>query len=398
MTQPETCALVVIGSGPAGVSAAASYVEAGGPGQVLVLSADEDPHYQRPPLSKGVLAGEDPAEREPILDDAEDLDGVEVRLGVTVSGLDTTGRRVRGEGLDVGYERLVIATGSAPAPFPEAAPDADVHYLRSLADGRRLAAAAEVARTAVVVGSGFIGCEAAASLARRGVRTTPVTPEQAPLEARLGSWAARRIATWLRGDGVDLHTDVEVAGIEAPRTLRMGDGSAVSADLLLVAVGATQERAFLVASTLASQDGRLVLDTRLRTSDPAIWAAGDVALAEHAVAGRPLAVEHWGDALSMGGLAGGNAAADALGEEQTDWDSAPGFWSTIGEHTLKYSAWGDGYDVERVVEGDEGAFTVWYADAQGELVGVLTHERDEDYERGGDLLARRASLEEALDN
>lgn len=395
MTPPESYALVIIGSGPAGVSAAAAYVEAGGPGPVLLVSADDDEHYERPPLSKGVLTGEDPAERQPILDE-DDLAEVEVRHGVEVGVLDPVGHRVLGEGLDVGYQRLVVATGSAPVPFPGAAEDADVHYLRSLADGRRLAEAAASAGSAVVIGSGFIGCEAAASLAGRGVSTTLVTPEQTPLGARLGEWAGHQVATWLRDAGVDLHTEVEVDRIEAPRVVRTEDGSALSPDLVLVAVGATQERDFLAVADLQSEDGRLALDSRLRTSDPAIWAAGDVALAEHAVAGRPLAVEHWGDALGMGELAGRNAAADASGSDQEEWDSAPGFWSTIGEHTLKYSAWGDGYDEARVVEGDDGAFTVWYADAQGELVGVLTHEHDEDYERGGDLLARRASLEEAV--
>ena len=82
---------------------------------------------------------------------------------------------------------------------------------------------------------------------------------------------------------------------------------------------------------------------------------------------------------------------------RTSGPIAPGFWSEIGEHTLKYSAWGDGFEDLRVVEHGDDAFTVWYADAAGELVGVLTHERDEDYERGGELLARRASLTEAVD-
>jgi NADPH-dependent 2,4-dienoyl-CoA reductase/sulfur reductase-like enzyme len=117
------------------------------------------------------------------------------------------------------------------------------------------------------------------------------------------------------------------------------------------------------------------------------------------VVDRALTVEHWGDAVTMGRLAGDNAAADASDrpDDARRWSDPPGFWSEIGDHTLKYSAWGDGYEELRVVEHGPGAFTVWYADAGGELVGVLTHDRDEDYERGGELLARRASLSEALD-
>ena len=98
--------------------------------------------------------------------------------------------------------------------------------------------------------------------------------------------------------------------------------------------------------------------------------------------------------MTMGELAGRNAACagpDGAGEA-AQWSDPPGFWSEIGEHTLKYSAWGDGHETVEVVEHGEGAFTVWYADAAGELVGVLTHDRDDDYERGGELLSRRATL------
>ena len=98
----------------------------------------------------------------------------------------------------------------------------------------------------------------------------------------------------------------------------------------------------------------------------------------------------------MGELAGRNAAAHGGAGDSGEWSDPPGFWSEIGQHTLKYSAWGDGFEKSEVVEHSDGAFTVWYADAADELVGVLTHERDEDYERGGELLARRASLSEAL--
>ena len=102
----------------------------------------------------------------------------------------------------------------------------------------------------------------------------------------------------------------------------------------------------------------------------------------------------------MGRLAGRNAAARGPGGvgESGHWSDPPGFWSEIGEHTLKYSAWGDGFDQVRVVEHGQGAFTVWYADVDGEVVGVLTHDCDADYERGGELLARRAQLHEALEN
>ncbi len=400
-TPSEPFGLLVIGSGPAGVHAAAAYVEAGGPGRVGLVSADVDEPYQRPPLSKAVLAGEEPAEVTPILEDesASAWAKVDVRLGTHVEALDLERRVVRTEdGQELRYDRLVLATGSDPVPLPGAEPEAQVFTLRSLEHGRRLVDAVADARSAVVVGSGFIGCEAAASLAGRGVRTTLVTPEPAPQAARLGEWAGARIAEWLTAAGVQLRTGVKVESVEPSGKVRLDDDSVIEADLVLAAVGVTQSRTFLEESGLSIDDGHLVVDDGLRTSDPHVWAAGDVALGHHSVVGRALTVEHWGDAMTMGELAGGNAAThgeDGSGDPDK-WSDAPGFWSEIGEHTLKYSAWGDGFDDSRVVEHGQGAFTVWYADAAGEVVGVLTHERDEDYERGGELLARRASLDEAL--
>ena len=394
-----TCGLLVIGSGPGGVSAAAAYVEAGGPGPVCLVTADADEPYERPPLSKAVLAGEQAPEVTPILEDEEALRSVEVWLRTTVVDLDLPERLVITEDGDVlRYDRLVVATGSDPVPLPGVEDEAEVFLLRSLDHGRRLAAALERAHSAVVVGSGFIGCEAAAALAGRGVATALVTPESAPQAARLGDWAGVQIAGWLREAGVELHTGVQVERVQAPRRVQLDDGSTLEPDVVLAAVGVDQARPFLESSGLRLEEGRLAVDGELLTSDPHVWAVGDVALAHHGVAGRALAVEHWGDAMTMGELAGRNAASagpDGAGEA-APWSDPPGFWSEIGEHVLKYSAWGDGHEHVEVVEHGDGAFTVWYADAAGELVGVLTHDRDADYERGGELLSRRAALAEAL--
>jgi NADPH-dependent 2,4-dienoyl-CoA reductase/sulfur reductase-like enzyme len=124
----------------------------------------------------------------------------------------------------------------------------------------------------------------------------------------------------------------------------------------------------------------------MRTTRENVYAAGDVVRAHNPTAGRALAVEHWGEALNMGEIAGRNAA----GEDRV-WDVAPGFWSTIGTRTLKYAAWGDGFDEARMVEHGHDAFTVWYG-RDGVTVGVLAHDRDEDYERGRTLVETGAPL------
>ena len=120
------------------------------------------------------------------------------------------------------------------------------------------------------------------------------------------------------------------------------------------------------------------------TAREGLLAAGDVCRADNLAAGRPLRVEHWGDALGQGAVAGQTAAGVEAG-----WDEVPGFWSTIGTRTLKYAAWGDGFDATRLHRGDEGAFAAWYG-RDGRIAGVLTHERDDDYDRGRELIAQGA--------
>jgi NADPH-dependent 2,4-dienoyl-CoA reductase/sulfur reductase-like enzyme len=122
----------------------------------------------------------------------------------------------------------------------------------------------------------------------------------------------------------------------------------------------------------------------MRTSADHVYAVGDAVLADNTSAGRAVAVEHWGDAMTMGEIAGRQAAGHAA-----EWSQSPGFWSTIGGRTLKYSAWGDGFDEAQVVERGDGAFTVWYG-KRGQVAGVLTYRSDRDYERGQRLVEQSA--------
>lgn len=378
--------LVVIGSGPGGVSAADAYAEHGGEGPVLLVTTEDVAPYERPPLTKETLRDERAPEPTPLESPAK----TEVRLGATVTNVDLDARTVVLGDESVRFDKLVIASGALPKRLPVADDEAEVRYLRSFKDLERLHEAAFHARTALVIGSGFIGCEAAASLAAKGIAVTMVTPEPAPQINRLGEHAAHAIQEILRGYDVDLRTGVEVTGVRAPRTVHFDDGRTMEPDLVVAAVGVQPATGFLSEDQLQLHEGRVVVDRHMRSVVDGVYAVGDAARAEHAIAGRALSVEHWGDAEEMGKVAGADAA-----DAQAEWRVVPGFWSEIGDHTLQYAAWGDGYDKLEVVER-AGGFTVWYGDAEGNLVGVLTYNAEDDYERGRELIAQGAGLDAAV--
>jgi len=397
--------VVVVGGGPAGLAAARSYREHGGALGVTIVAAEAEAPYSRPPLTKEFLRGE--LGREEL-----DLEAagwyaeheVDLRSATAAIALDPGERTVElagGERLP--FEACVLATGSEPQrpPVPGVAM-LGVATVRTVGDAERLRGHGE---RVVVVGTGFIGCEAAASLAARGARVTLVG-EEAPQRSRLGEEVAARLLAWLEADGVEPRVGAGIEAIEAGGDggLRVrvpgrasggasgrpsaagGPGGAsaplsIPADTVLLATGVAPRLDLAQAAGLDLEGGAVRADERLRASAPGVLVAGDVAFAANDAAGRPLRVEHWGEALTQGAIAGATIAG-----AHERWANAPGFWSTIGERTLKHVAWGDGYESVRVEDGPDGAFTAWYADARGICVGVLAHGRDADYERGRELV------------
>ena len=371
--------LIVVGSGPAGVAAAESFREHNTSGRVRILTTDRDLPYARPPLSKEYLRGQ--------TDDVGlhpqwwfDHKTIELVHNTTVDGLDLAERSVRAGDRRFRYDALILACGAAPVapPIPGGA---RARLLRSLADAAALREAAKDASTAVVIGAGFIGCEAAASLALRGMSVTLVAPETLPQEARLGSAAAERLRELVIQAGARYVGGVNVEEINDVG-LRLDNGVTIDCDLILAATGVTPQHRLAADAGLDVRDSRVVVDTHMSTSTKGVYAAGDVALARHAAAGRHLAIEHWQDATDQGAIAGTSAAG-----KRATWDGVPGFWSTIGEATIKYHAWGDGYQRSRMLSHPEG-FTVWY-EADDAVVGVLTHNADDDSDLGQRLIAER---------
>jgi 3-phenylpropionate/trans-cinnamate dioxygenase ferredoxin reductase component len=378
--------VVIVGAGPAGLATARAYREHGGHGEVLLLGQEQLPPYQRPPLTKDFLRGELDADELPIEDEewfaAHD---VELRLGGEVSAIDAVSGRVALGDAELRADAIVLATGSEPTrPELPGMADARITTMRTRADSERIRALARPGVRVLVLGTGFIGCELAASLAMLDASVTLVGQERLPQLERLGEGAARRIAEWLEELDVRLVLGAAVRLIENGRELLLEGGSRLEAEHVVLASGVRPRVELAERAGLAVSDGAIVVDAQMRAVGAVgrAFAVGDVAFAENASAGRRLRVEHWGDALGQGEVAG-----RFLAGEDASWEDVPGFWSTIGGHTLKHAAWGDGYEQERLVEHPGGGFAVWYLDRRGATVGVLSHDRDADYELGRQLIA-----------
>lgn len=372
--------LVVVGGGPAGVAAAEAFRGNQPHTPIRILTEDSAAPYYRPPLSKEYLRG-DGADIELHPADWFDERSITLSLDTAVVGIDTsTNSVVDASGNRYEYQWLVLACGARPKPLPVPGGESAL-LLRSLGDAARLRERAENASKAVVIGAGFIGCEAAASLAARGISTILLSPEPLPQKTRLGSAVGKRIVHLLADAGVSYAGGVGVTGL-GDGEVHLDSGITITADLVLAATGVEPRAEVADSAGIKTDQGRIVVDEHQRTSVRNVFAAGDVALTHNSSAGRSLAVEHWQDAIEQGKVAGANASDD--GTEV--WDTVPGFWTTIGDATLKYHAWGDGFDSTRLIDRDDG-FTVWY-ETDGKVVGVLTLNADADYDHAEGLIRR----------
>jgi NADPH-dependent 2,4-dienoyl-CoA reductase/sulfur reductase-like enzyme len=382
--------IVIVGGGPAAHAAAGAYREAGGSAALAILAREADPPYERPPLTKDFLRGEAGREELPLVDrDWYREHGIELRTGIEAAELDLGAAEVRdADGKSFGFDRVLLATGAEPVvPSIPGADNAAVQTVRRIGDSERLAELGDGDR-ALVVGSGFIGCEAAASVAMRGATVTMATIEAAPQVGRLGEEVAARIAGWLEDLGVEILGDTELQSIgsaaDRAARARLSGNREVVADRVLLALGVERSDGLAAAAGIAVDEG-IQVDASMCTADPRVLAAGDVAFAFNSTAGRRLRVEHWGEALNMGEIAGRTLAGVEAG-----WDVAPGFWSMIGEQTIKYVGWGDSWDELRFEPGDGDSFVCRYG-REGELVGVVAHGDDAAYERGRELIEERAA-------
>lgn len=318
--------VVVVGASLAGVRTIQALRRLGCDAQVTLIGREPGIACDRPPLSKGFLSDPDATAR-PLLGPA-DLAKLEVTalLGRSATDLAPAGQTVGTDGGErIGYDALVIATGSAPRLLPGLEPRPGVQVLRTAADAARIKAALSARACVVVVGGGFIGAEIASTGRRMGCAVTVIEPLPALMIRGLGPALSQAMTRRHVLAGTDLRLGVGVTGLESAsggQTVRLTDGSAVPADLVVIAVGAVPETGWLRGCGLDSSDGVLCDGRLAAVGVPGVYAAGDVARWHHPRYAEPVRMEHWTSAIEHAGV----VAANICGQGRTH-DSLPYVWS-----------------------------------------------------------------------
>jgi apoptosis-inducing factor 3 len=372
--------VVIVGGGAAGLACANELRKLGYQGGITMLSADTDPPCDRPNLSKDYLAGTAPEEWMPLRSDDWYRDQcIDLRLNARVRAVDTSEREVELEsGERLGFDRLLLATGAEPRRLKQEGFDGEhVVTLRSLADARAIIDRAKPGSRAVIVGSSFIGLEAAAALRKREVEVTVVSPEQVPFEHLFGRELGQFVQQLHQRHGVRFRLGTVTAGFSSG-AVTLANGDQIPADFALVGVGVTPRTELAEAARLQADNGVWV-DQHLETSCPGVFAAGDIASYPDPRTGERVRIEHWTVAERQGQV----AAANMLGLAQR-FNSAPFFWTEQYGVALRCVGHAADWD-EVLVEGEVGT--------RG---GVLRYYRDGKHLASVSINRDRANLEDEL--
>ncbi|MFI1780180.1 NAD(P)/FAD-dependent oxidoreductase [Streptomyces rubiginosohelvolus] len=356
---------VIVGAGLAGAKAAETLRAEGFTGRVILIGDERDHPYERPPLSKGYLDGK--ADRDSVFTHERPWYAgadIELHLGQPVTALDRYAKTVQlGDNTVIHYDKLLLATGSEPRRLDIPGTDlAGVHHLRRLAHADRLrnvlAALGRDNGHLVIAGAGWIGLEVAAAARGYGAEVTVVEAEPTPLHQVIGPELGQIFTELHSSHGVRFHFGARLTEITGQDGMvlaaRTDDGEEHPAHDVLAAIGAAPRSALAEAAGLElaerAHGGGIAVDASLRTSDPHIYAAGDVAAAQHPLLGTRLRVEHWANALN-----GGPAAARAMLGQDVTYDRIPYFFSDQYDLGLEYSGWAPpgSYD-EVIIRGDAG--------------------------------------------
>jgi 3-phenylpropionate/trans-cinnamate dioxygenase ferredoxin reductase subunit len=391
---PETMAIV--GASLAGGSAAATLRQEGFDGRLVLVGAEPQPPYERPPLSKEYLRSES-SFGEALVQAADfyNENGIETRFGVRATRVDAADKAVELDGGErLVYDKLLVATGGSNRRVPIPGIDLEgIYGLRTVADSEHIRQEIAPGRKAVVVGMGFIGSEVAASLRQSGVEVTVVDRNTVPLRRVLGEEVGRVIEGIHRDQGTSMTFEDTVAAFEgAGRVERIttARGRRIECDFAVVGLG-VEPATRLLAGTGVEIDNGIVVDEYCRTNVEGIYAAGDVANHYHPVFRRHIRIEHWQNALKQG-----PAAARNMLSEDVPYEEVPWFWSDQYEHNLQYAGFHTEWD-ELVVRGsmEERNFVAYYRKDRRVLAAVALN-RGRDLRRSIPLIKAQEQVEAAM--
>ena len=362
---------IIIGASLTGAKAAEELRTQGFDGRVLLIGSESERPYERPPLTKDYLRGESEREKTYVHEQGfyEDHQ-IELETDATVTAIDPAGSRVTlADGRELYYDRLLLATGAEPRRIPIAGAElGGVHYLRTLQDCDALRERLGTGGRVVVVGAGWIGSEFAASARQRGLEVTIVDPLALPNERIFGAEVGAFYRDVHRDHGVELILGEGVEAFEgdgAVARVRTTSGRTIECDFVVVGIGVAP-RVELAGDAGLKVDNGIVVDEKLQTSAPNVFAAGDVANAWHPFYGQRIRVEHWANALNQG-----PAAARAMLGQQVSYDRIPYFFSDQYEVGMEYSGYATEWD--QVVfrgERDSGEFIAFWLREERVLAGM----------------------------
>ncbi len=341
---------VIVGAGLAGAKAAETLRAEGFDGRVVLIGDEAEPPYERPPLSKEYLRGE--AEEKPHVHERSFYadHSIELWCSTRVTGIDIGLQELLMEGDQrLGYDRLLLATGAVPRRLDVPGIELDgIHYLRTLPDSERIGQRIEAGQRLVVIGSGWIGAEIAASAKQKDCEVTMLEMASLPLERALGPELGRIYRDLHRDHGVEFLPETTVERFKGEGSVQRvitRDGASLETEFVVVGIGVAPRIGLLETAGLRLDNG-IVADQYLRTSAPAVFVAGDIANARHPFYGRHLRVEHWDSALHQGPV----AARNMLGQDEA-YDRIPYFFSDQYEAGMEYNGHATDWD-EVVFRGD----------------------------------------------
>jgi len=385
---------VILGGGMVAGYAAKELVERGlKPGELTIVSRDSAPPYERPPLSKGFLAGKD-SESSILISPADwyGEHGIRLQLETTVERVDAQAKVLRtSAGDELAWEHLLIATGAEPRRLQPGDPPSGVFYLRSMSDSRAIGSAP--AKTAVVVGGGFIGMEVASVLAQKNIRTTLVIREERVWSRVFTPEMSEFFENYYSARGVRIRKQSSLSQIAdqgSVRSAKLSDGEEIPCDLAVVGIGVTPVTDFLEGSGIRMDDG-IVVNEFLESNQPDICAAGDVANYPDAIFGKRRRVEHWDNAVSQG-----QHWARVITGDRQPFVHVPYFFSDVFD--LSYELWGDAAGAtENVIRGDAHtpSFSVWWLKASRVVSAFVMNRPDEERQLAPEWIKTKAKIDRA---